>query len=104
MKSEYLKTEFARLEEKYRDVPEDFKNAIIQKAWNRGLRVAANEHVGFTYEYSLHSLLRKTFRSILNTSKSLGYKEPPCPECKRIINAWPESRDKIFCGTSGFKM
>lgn len=86
----------AKYSRQHKDVPRDWKIAVINKADDGINYVDKHQNLDWLYDDSLYYLFDKSTRKVLNLCKRMGYAEPPCETAKNIIKYWKYNKDFMW--------
>lgn len=80
----------------HKDTDHAWKVAVIEKSRKDGYYVNDNQDIDWLYDDAIYYLFDGSTTKINNLAKKLGYKEPPCEHCKKIIKFWNHSDQYLW--------
>lgn len=84
-----MKELIEKYREQHKDVPQDWKLAVITKMkQDPAVFIDVYQDIDWLYDDAVYYLFENSQTKIKNLAKKLGYKEIPCETCRNIIKYW----------------
>ena len=93
-----MKQLIEKYKKQYKDVPEKWKKAVIEKANSDSITYFdLQQDIDWLYDDCLYYLFSNSTRRIVNLAAKMGYDIIPCETARNIIKYWREDEDYMWC-------